>query len=208
MTQNRSHAVMAQRHEAHDIVLRAEAILLGQKWYFTGCACPRGHIAKRSVSNRDCRSCVDARTAARRLKNPESARAKDRVKYHAAGDRKREQMRHRDPVTRRAYDKARYDGEAERRRAYANWWWRENRDRHYAHCYQQKARIKRATPAWLTPEQREEMTALYIAARNLPGEWHVDHIGPLCGKASCGLHVPWNLQIITGDANRRKGNAL
>ena len=34
----------------------------------------------------------------------------------------------------------------------------------------------------------------------------VDHVWPLKGKNSCGLHVPWNLRIITREENTAKGN--
>lgn len=74
-----------------------------------------------------------------------------------------------------------------------------------------KRAIKRqATPAWLTPEQTAQIEMFYIVARRLSDETcvkhHVDHIEPLAGENACGLHVPWNLQILTATANIKKGN--
>jgi len=61
-----------------------------------------------------------------------------------------------------------------------------------------------ATPLWLTSAQHAEIEEWYHIARCTNG--HVDHIVPLRGENVCGLHVPWNLQILTPIENKIKGN--
>ncbi len=67
-----------------------------------------------------------------------------------------------------------------------------------------------ATPKWLTAEQLEWMRLYYQTASmftEATGQnFEVDHIEPLRGKDICGLHVPWNLQLMVDSANRQKGN--
>lgn len=73
-----------------------------------------------------------------------------------------------------------------------------------------KASIHRATPGWLTDAHWAEIDAIYAEARRITAETgiphNVDHTIPLAGKLVSGLHVPWNLQVLTEDDNFRKHN--
>lgn len=82
-------------------------------------------------------------------------------------------------------------------------------------AFYQATRVSRqinAAPKWLTVEQLSAVKAYYETAKILTLEFgvqmEVDHIIPLKGKDVCGLHVPWNLQIMVKEANRQKGNRL
>lgn len=89
--------------------------------------------------------------------------------------------------------------------------------------YQQKNRAKlnaikakyraaklRAVPTWLSTECMENIEIIYLEARRRSEvdsiNYSVDHIVPLQGENVCGLHVPWNLQIITSSENSKKRN--
>jgi len=69
-----------------------------------------------------------------------------------------------------------------------------------------------ATPKWLTASHKLHIECRYSLAtmfsNNTGEQHHVDHIIPLNGKTVCGLHVPWNLQVITAKENLSKSNRV
>jgi hypothetical protein len=99
--------------------------------------------------------------------------------------------------------------------------WRiRNPEYHHEHYLNNKtvyvaARAKRraaqanATPKWLTAIDKAKIQEMYdvsVARETQIGvKHHVDHMIPIMGKKVCGMHVPWNLQVITATENLSKG---
>lgn len=75
-----------------------------------------------------------------------------------------------------------------------------------------QAAKKLRCPSWLTEDQHDQIKEFYLLAAKLTDEtgtrYEVDHIVPLQGKEVSGLHVPWNLQVITKEENMKKRNKL
>lgn len=180
---------------------RKEATATGAKFYFTGEPCTRGHVALRKTKG----SCVECLKEdwtidnERRKEKPKTAAA------IAAGRRYYE--KNREAVIARAAARP----AEEKRRLQAQYKDR-NVDVVRADTSVRKRRHREATPTWLTKEERLQMRELYVQARKLTavtGERYVvDHIVPLRGESVCGLHVPWNLRVITQDENLKKSNKL
>lgn len=108
------------------------------------------------------------------------------------------------------YDRNRYKNTKNKRRELDKIWTKNNKDKKNFICAKRRASKLKATPPWLTNDQLAEIANIYKQAKQLEKETglkhHVDHIIPLQGKEVCGLHTPWNLQVLTAEENLKKGS--
>lgn len=101
-------------------------------------------------------------------------------------------------------------------KAYKSAWNKANKNyktpqiRHNAAKY--RGSCLNATPKWSNRIHEERILAIYKLADKMKQEFdckfEVDHIEPIQGKTSSGLHVWWNLQVMPASLNRSKGNKL
>ncbi len=100
----------------------------------------------------------------------------------------------------------------QKNKVYSIEWRKYNKDRHAAQENKRRALKLNATPKWLTGKQYKEIEAFYWLAKLqeelTDTKYHVDHIVPLKGKTVCGLHVPWNLQVLSAKDNLSKSNKV
>lgn len=178
---------------------RKEAQATGAKFYFTGEPCVRGHIALRKTKGA-CLECVREDWALdneRRKGKPKTEAAKAAAKRYYEKNRQAVIAR---AAARPTEEKRRLQAEYKNR----------NVDVVRADTSVRKRRHREATPKWLTPAERLQMRDLYLQARKLTEltreRYVVDHIVPLRGEEVCGLHVPWNLRVITQEENLKKSN--
>jgi 5-methylcytosine-specific restriction endonuclease McrA len=184
---------------------RAEAKATGATHYFTGEPCKHGHIAPRKTKG----ACVEC------LKVEWAQAAETRAEYFREYNRKDEvrdkkhdwYLENRKQVIQTAATRP-----AAVLREYRNAWKEANKVQVRADTKARRRKHRDATPPWLTRKQKSEIRQLYqiaITMTQTTGEQYVvDHIVPLRGEAVCGLHVPWNLRVITQEENLKKSNKL
>ena len=184
---------------------REEAKKTGSKYYFTGQPCKHGHIALRKTKG----SCVDCLKVEWAKGNETRAEYFKQYNQSDAGIKAKRDYydRNRDTVIARASARP-----AEQRKLHREKYKAQNPELYKAFVSVRRRRHKNATPKWITPEQKLAMRQLYLHAQALTkmtGERYVvDHIIPLISPDVCGLHVPWNLRVITQEENLKKSNKL
>jgi len=166
-------------------------------YFFTGRSCRFGHTAPRFTANRMCTICyreqMEFMTGEKKQKYLEKSRHRDKLRQSERREQQkrnykkwylyRDIMRKANPITQRRIRESQYAVTTRKRRATI-------------------CRDDPATMIWID--------SIYNEARALTKQtgiqYSVDHIVPLRGDDVCGLHVPWNLQIMTKSENCSKGN--
>ena len=184
---------------------RAEAKATGAKYYFTGEPCKHGHVAPRKTKGA-CLECLKLEWQANSVKRAEYFAAYNKSEAGQAS-KERYYEKNRDYVVARALATP-----AALKNQYRKAWAEKNMVSVRANTKNRRRKHRAATPPWLTRRQKTEMRSLYqiaITMSRTTGEpYVVDHIYPLRSDVVCGLHVPWNLRVVTSAENLRKSNQL
>lgn len=173
-----------------------EAREAGSPYYFTGKPCKRGHMDYRTVSTRNCRSCGTERAA----EFKKSPKFKREIYADLPDEIKRKRL---DTALQWKRQNKDYCD------SYRNDWRDKNRSKVRTSNINRKKKVKEATPPWLSKFQKFQIELIYTVRDELnkiAGKvaYHVDHRIPLRGKDVCGLHVPWNLRVLTASDNMSK----
>lgn len=209
-------------------ISRSYAKLAGSRHYFTGTPCVNGHVAIRATTSGHCLQC-DRDRAKVRLLDPayRDVHRKLTLEYkrRVLGDpirktaiRERELfLQNNSPARKKARKVAdqlrnqRPDVVEKRKHREANL-----TDRQVAmaraRCAMRRASKANASKITKTLGLHNEVNEFYVLARSMTkstGIKHeVDHIIPLRSSVVCGLHVPWNLRVVTRSYNARKYNMI
>jgi len=95
-----------------------------------------------------------------------------------------------------------YSSHKEEKAEYSREYQQNNRDIINYHASKRRAAKLQAIAPWA------DLNKIKQIYENCPEGYQVDHIYPLQGIDSCGLHVETNLQYLTTKDNRSKGNKL
>lgn len=160
------------------ILTRQDALAIGYIRYYTGKPCKHGHDSERYTNSRTCIECN--RLNCKKTSKERQQKYWQNYYTEEVKNRKTESARRRRELNPHKTKKFRSE---------------------------RKVRIRRATVKSKIDQIRVQ--ELYIQAQKLTLEtgidYCVDHIIPIAHPDVCGLHTFANLQIITSEENRRKG---
>jgi len=184
---------------------RKEAQASGAKYYFTGEPCKHGHVAPRKTKGA-CVECLKVEWAQAQEKRANYFANYNRSEAGQAA-KQRYYEKNKDYVIAKALATP-----ARIKNQYRRAWAEKNLVSVRANTKNRRRKHREATPPWLTRRQKTEMRSMYqiaITMSKTTGEAYVvDHIWPLQHETVCGLHVPWNLRVITRTENAVKYNKL
>lgn len=163
---------------------RKEARDQAIQFYYTGIPCKHGHIAERRTINSECQEC-------RKLRDKKDI---------ASGLRKAHTDKY-NHSKKSAACQAKYEKTEKGKAVHSK-----SMERHVAkrlrlvRVNKRRAAKLQRTPSWA---DLCRISTIYL---NCPAGYTIDHVIPLCGKLVSGLHVPENLQYLTGSENSSKSN--
>jgi hypothetical protein len=169
--------------------------------YFTGLPCKHGHIALRKTKGTcvECQKIEWEETNAKRALLPKSEASKKAGKKYYENNKEVVKLR---ALSRKPEDIIKY----------RKTWKAANPELVMANSKHRRSKHKQATPKWLTQEHKAQIKQFYLDAMlvsKVTGvPYAVDHIVPLRGELVSGLHVPWNVAVITREENSKKSNKI
>lgn len=151
-------------------------------------------LTNESIKMKHCNKCNTIKLISEFHKNPTSP-----TKIHAVCKVCRSEHRKKDYITKK-----------EKVLKQCSEWSKNNRHKVNAKASRRRAAKLNRMLLWGKEKLKPDIDIWYARAKLATlftgEEYHVDHIVPLQGKNVSGLHVPWNLQLLTKSENSAKGN--
>lgn len=190
------------------VILRKDAKKQGLRHYFTGNPCKAGHTDKRLVSTGQCCECIRlnhykdyAKHKEKRLQEIKEWQQSNKETVNAATRRWRIQNPTSADATRRKY----YTTNKEIYLTRTKHWRSNNKSKLRIYNTRRREQLVLATVKWANMQAIDKIYKQAVLMTEQTGtQHHVDHIIPLNGKEVCGLHVEYNLQILTASENYNK----
>ena len=185
--------------------------------YFIGKECKHGHQGLRiNIGSKTCYKCKRINGLIYDIKNrsiDSPTRIKKRLSYHKL-DEERKSKRIKESsewnkLNRESHkksDKKWKQNNPERRKQSVKKDRMSHPARVNAHSAKYRTNKARAMPPWINTNDIKPFYEEASLKSSLQELFEVDHIDPINHKLVCGLHVPWNLQVIQRSSNRPKSN--